>query len=649
MSDNIGVPSLNLLNTYAPYTMNSETLRYTELNTKLTSLDVLITILKNKQYQPGHEKKLFILKGLTGCGKSSFFIDALQREFDTNIICTEPTKLLCDNNVNAQVNLFGRILGETVGMKTGEKSIIPSSINKYVLFITVEILSMIINKPNLLKYYKIIVIDEVHELSTETLICLYNIKNSVYKYYDDNCCPLFILQSATVDVETIASYFDINVVNPLNFANIKGSETYPITTHFIEGNMTLCSAIVKNVMFAIDEIIRRHKDEEYEDILIMVNSGIVVKTYIDKLINSIISNKKVKKEDILLYYGTINDINKINDNKLQILIFELNSSNIKSNVFHTKRLLRQEFPNLIKIIFSSAVAESGVTIKNIGFCIDSGYSRQEMIIPLISKRELHLIPESFSSFIQKHGRVGRTSPGDFIGLYEKHVPNHLSSYRSPTLFSSEAFSSLFIDYLTSAKQIINPYMLNKLLYPFNIDVILESIRTLCLRNIIDTECKLIIDDHSIISSSAAEFKYSMPLKQYLIEYIKTFNFNSFNTAFIFVYVQKILAYENNYNLSRCINPYKLENMYLVSNGKYNSKINDHIKTLVKYFELYYKADISYLDSVFNTSEKEEYINFLSEVLECYLDEKFDTNIQDNGFDGVEKCVMSIFNIQRRYR
>lgn len=72
-----------------------------------------------------------------------------------------------------------------------------------------------------------------------------------------------------------------------------------------------------------------------------------------------------------------------------------------------------------KIILSTTIAESSVTIPGIKFVIDSGISRESFYSPWTGLKSLVDRPVTQSSAIQRSGRAGRTSPGECIRLYPK--------------------------------------------------------------------------------------------------------------------------------------------------------------------------------------------------------------------------------------
>jgi HrpA-like RNA helicase len=70
-----------------------------------------------------------------------------------------------------------------------------------------------------------------------------------------------------------------------------------------------------------------------------------------------------------------------------------------------------------KLIFSTNIAETSLTIDNIGFVIDSGFVKQKCYNPRTGMDALIVVPISRVQAIQRAGRAGRTQPGKCYRMY----------------------------------------------------------------------------------------------------------------------------------------------------------------------------------------------------------------------------------------
>lgn len=70
-----------------------------------------------------------------------------------------------------------------------------------------------------------------------------------------------------------------------------------------------------------------------------------------------------------------------------------------------------------KVVFATNVAETALTISNIGFVIDCGYVKQKQYNAKTGMDSLLLTPISRSQATQRTGRAGRTQPGKCFRMY----------------------------------------------------------------------------------------------------------------------------------------------------------------------------------------------------------------------------------------
>ena len=72
-----------------------------------------------------------------------------------------------------------------------------------------------------------------------------------------------------------------------------------------------------------------------------------------------------------------------------------------------------------KIIFSTNIAETSLTIDGIVYVVDPGFSKQKVYNPRIRVESLLVSPISKASAKQRAGRAGRTRPGKCFRLYTR--------------------------------------------------------------------------------------------------------------------------------------------------------------------------------------------------------------------------------------
>lgn len=96
-----------------------------------------------------------------------------------------------------------------------------------------------------------------------------------------------------------------------------------------------------------------------------------------------------------------------------------------------------------KIIVSTNIAETSLTIDGIVFVIDPGFSKQKVYNPRIRVESLLVSPVSKASAQQRAGRAGRTRPGKTFRLYtEKAYKEEMQDNTYPEILRSNLSSTV---------------------------------------------------------------------------------------------------------------------------------------------------------------------------------------------------------------
>ena len=87
-----------------------------------------------------------------------------------------------------------------------------------------------------------------------------------------------------------------------------------------------------------------------------------------------------------------------------------------------------------KLVVSTNIAETSLTIDGVVFVIDPGFSKQKVYNPRIRVESLLVSPISKASAQQRAGRAGRTKPGKCFRLYtEKAYKNEMQDNTYPEI------------------------------------------------------------------------------------------------------------------------------------------------------------------------------------------------------------------------
>lgn len=90
-----------------------------------------------------------------------------------------------------------------------------------------------------------------------------------------------------------------------------------------------------------------------------------------------------------------------------------------------------------KVILSSAIAESSLTIDSVRVVIDSGFARTSRLDAGTGLERLVTVRLSRASAIQRAGRAGRTAPGICYRLYSEHTFQGLTPQNSPEILRGD--------------------------------------------------------------------------------------------------------------------------------------------------------------------------------------------------------------------
>jgi pre-mRNA-splicing factor ATP-dependent RNA helicase DHX15/PRP43 len=108
-----------------------------------------------------------------------------------------------------------------------------------------------------------------------------------------------------------------------------------------------------------------------------------------------------------------------------------------------QRIFDDAPPGGRKVVVSTNIAETSLTIDGIVYVIDPGFSKQKVYNPRIRVESLLVSPISQASAQQRSGRAGRTRPGKCFRLYtENSFLNELQVQTYPEILRSNLGSTV---------------------------------------------------------------------------------------------------------------------------------------------------------------------------------------------------------------
>ncbi|KAG2236059.1 hypothetical protein INT48_008153 [Thamnidium elegans] len=346
-----------------------------------------------------------IVMGETGSGKTTqipqYLIEAgLASSELGSVAVTQPRRV-------AAVNLAKRVAEETMtrlGSKVGytvrfDDTSSPQTVIKYLTdgMLLREILS-----DELLLRYKVIVLDEAHERTLRTDMLFGMIKKiqkiRLERQGQDGILPLkIVIMSATLDAEKFSEFF-----NNAKILYVSG-RLYPVDTMFtVEPQADYLDA-------ALVSIFQIHVNNPKGDILVFLPGQDAIEG-LTTLVNEYSSQLRPTQQKLLA-----------------CPLFAALPPSQQQKVFDPAP------ENTRKVVLSTNIAETSITIPGIKYVIDCGLAKLRGFNPKIGVESLLLHPISKSSAWQRTGRAGREAAGVCYRLYTEDAFRELEDDTVPEI------------------------------------------------------------------------------------------------------------------------------------------------------------------------------------------------------------------------
>ncbi len=330
-------------------------------------LDDICAALRNSP------SRFLILTAETAAGKSTVLPLALLQNFSGKMIMTEPRRI-------AVLGVANRLAESATPGEVGYKIHLENNITKETRLevVTEAILVRQLQSDPALEDYNVVVLDEFHERSVNTDLALAFLKEAMLLRDD-----LFVvIMSATIDTKKLQEYLGDCGETPI--FKVPGRQ-FPVQVLYEPE---------KSVVSAVREALSSFESVQYKNILVFLPG--------------------------------ISDIRKAQDALLETGLFDENSDN-ELCILHSsisleeqKRVLKETTKR--RVILSSAIAETSLTVPGVSTVIDSGLARINRLDINTGMEKLTTETESEFSAEQRKGRAGRLCEGTCIRLWDKHDP-----------------------------------------------------------------------------------------------------------------------------------------------------------------------------------------------------------------------------------
>ena len=253
-----------------------------------------------------------------------------------------------------------------------------------------------------LSKYSVLMIDEAHERSLNIDFVLGLVKRVLKERKDFHV----IVSSATMNTQSFSDYFNGAPIVSID------TITYPVTVIYdpIEGGITSSTqAGCDNILHKIRNTVDRVLDNEDEGgILIFLPGEKIIKDCMENLSRAPFG----RKLHILPLYGRLSK-------EEQERVFEPAPEGKK------------------KVVISTNIAETSVTISDITTVIDSGLCKLNFYSPRTFTSSLVETPVSKASCNQRKGRAGRTHEGTCYRLYSRRDFESRPEYTTEEIYRTD--------------------------------------------------------------------------------------------------------------------------------------------------------------------------------------------------------------------
>ena len=346
------------------------------------------------------QRQVVIVCGETGSGKSTQLPKiCLEHGFGVKGIIghTQPRRLAARSVASRVAEELSSSVGERVGFKIRFSD--QTKPHTLVKLMTDGVLLAETRSDRFLDAYDVIIVDEAHERSLNIAFLLGYLRRILVKRPDLR----LIITSATIDADRFAEHFT-DESGPAPIQEISG-RGYPVDIRYRPLEEDANNG--QRDMFAgIVDAVRELSNEDPGDCLVFLPTERDIRIAAKKLRGDKIRGRDGRGLEILPLYARL--------------------SNAEQNkIFSPGKQQR--------IVLSTNVAESSLTVPRIRYVIDTGTVRISRYAPRSKVQRLPIEAISKASANQRAGRCGRIGPGICVRLYDREDFENRPDFTTPEI------------------------------------------------------------------------------------------------------------------------------------------------------------------------------------------------------------------------
>jgi HrpA-like RNA helicase len=284
----------------------------------------------------------------------------------------------------------------------------------------------------------------VHERSLDSDFLLLLLKRLIPRRPDLK----IILMSATADLERFRSYFQIKEDFSPAVLSFPG-RTFPVKEFYLQDILDITgwrpepNENRKRLADEQDDFTYDEFNQEKENTLLDdldIKKGINMELLEAIVVYTVkLSLTTQEKGSILVFLPGVFEIKSIQDRlevlmasriPIQCVVFPLYSD---LPAAEQSKVFGKAPPDHVKVVLSTNIAETGLTIPDATYVIDTAKAREITYDPNRHLTCLKEIVVSKANCKQRRGRAGRTRPGQYFSLLTRDAFNKLPEYRPPEI------------------------------------------------------------------------------------------------------------------------------------------------------------------------------------------------------------------------